>query len=266
MTAPRTAEGSAATRAWRSFAAWSSRVERWTLVVTTLALLCLWAFVEITDEVLEGSSARFDERLLLALRSDGDVSDPLGPWWLEDMMRDITALGSVPLLGAMTLVVAGYLLVARRARTAAFLVGSVTGGVIVSLMLKDIFDRSRPDLVPHGAAVFTSSFPSGHSMMSALVWLTIGALLARIQPQKRLKAYVLGAALVMTLLVGFSRVYLGVHWPTDVLAGWTAGAAWAFAFWAGAGWLQTRGRLEPPIQDDASPRSSGVQAAVDNAR
>lgn len=254
MTAARTAEDRAATRVWRSFAAWSSRVERWTLVVTCLALLSLWAFVEITDEVLEGSAARFDERLLLALRSNADVSDPLGPWWLEDMMRDVTALGGIPLLLAVTLIVAGYLLVARRARTAAFLIVSVTGGVTVSLLLKDAFDRSRPDLVPHGAEVFTSSFPSGHSMMSALVWLTIGALLARIQPKKRLKAYVLAVALVMTLLVGFSRVYLGVHWPTDVLAGWTAGAAWAFAFWAGAGWLQMRGRLEAPV-DGGSPRS-----------
>lgn len=246
--------GPSAREVWRAFTAWSSRLELWTLVITALALLSLWAFVEIADEVLEGSAARLDERVLLSLRNPADLSDPLGPWWFEEMTRDLTALGGIAVLVGMTLLVAGYLLVARRVKTAAFVVIAVSTGIGLSLLLKDVFDRDRPDLVPHGTDVVTASFPSGHSMMSALVWLTVAALLARVQPNRRLKAYVLGAALLVTLLVGVSRVYLGVHWPTDVLAGWTAGAAWALSFWAGARFLQTRGTLEaPPDEAAATP-------------
>ena len=82
-------------------------------------------------------------------------------------------------------------------------------------------------------------------MMSAVVYLTLGALLARSQPRKRLKAYFLLVAAFLTLIVGVSRVYLGVHWPTDVLAGWTAGAVWAILCWLAARRLQRSRRLEP---------------------
>ena len=82
-------------------------------------------------------------------------------------------------------------------------------------------------------------------MLAAVVYLTLGALLARVQPRRWLKAYVLGLAVVLTILIGLSRVYLGVHWPTDVLAGWTAGAAWGLMVWCVALWLQQRGQIEP---------------------
>lgn len=116
--------------------------------------------------------------------------------------------------------------------------------LLASTLLKQLFARPRPDLVPHAQLVYTSSFPSGHSMMSAVTFLTIGALLAGAQSSLRLKAYLLGSAALLTLLVGASRVYLGVHWPTDVLAGWTAGAAWALLCWAIAEWLRGRGEVE----------------------
>jgi undecaprenyl-diphosphatase len=123
---------------------------------------------------------------------------------------------------------------------------------MLSMAVKMGFDRPRPELVPHGSYVYTASFPSGHSMMSAVVYLTLAAMLARVQPQWRLRIYILGVAVLVTLLVGFSRVYLGVHWPSDVLAGWAVGAAWALTCWLATLLLQRRGGIEPE-QDDARP-------------
>ena len=122
---------------------------------------------------------------------------------------------------------------------------AVGGGIVLSSLLKAGFERPRPELVPHGSLVYTASFPSGHSMMAAVVYLTLGALLARAQPRRRLKVYLLALAVLVTVAVGISRVYLGVHWPTDVLAGWTIGGAWALLWWAVALGLQRRGRIEP---------------------
>jgi undecaprenyl-diphosphatase len=110
--------------------------------------------------------------------------------------------------------------------------------------LKYSIDRDRPALVPHGSVVYTASFPSGHSMLAASTYLTMGALLARVQRRRRIKAYILMVAITATLLVGISRVYLGVHWPTDVIAGWTAGTGWALLCWLLARWLQAHGAVE----------------------
>jgi undecaprenyl-diphosphatase len=109
--------------------------------------------------------------------------------------------------------------------------------MLLNLLLKLGFDRPRPDLVPHLTEAYQTSFPSGHSMSSAATYLTLGAMLARVQPSRRLKIYFLSLAIAVMLLVGFSRVYLGVHWPSDVLAGWAAGAIWALACWLLAWWL-----------------------------
>jgi undecaprenyl-diphosphatase len=142
----------------------------------------------------------------------------------------------------------------RKAHAALFVVAAVGGGMLLSTLLKMGFDRPRPDLVPHGALVYTASFPSGHATLSAVVYLTLGALLARVQPRFVLKFYLLGLAIVLTVTVGVSRVYLGVHWPTDVLAGWALGAAWALFCWAAALWLQRRGQVEGPGPDPAAAR------------
>jgi undecaprenyl-diphosphatase len=120
---------------------------------------------------------------------------------------------------------------------------AVGGGTLLSFLLKGGFDRPRPELVPHGSYVYTASFPSGHSMMSAVVYLTLGALLVRIHPKRRTKAYILTIAVITTLAVGVSRVYMGVHWPSDVLGGWTLGAAWALLCWLVARWLKMRGQV-----------------------
>lgn len=197
---------------------------------------CILAFVEIADEVGEGEAAGFDETLLMALRTS-DPADPIGPAWFEASVVDITALGGFAVLALIVLLAVGYLGVQRKWGDALLLLGATLGGTAISEGLKVGFARPRPDLVAHIVETTSMSFPSGHAMLSAVTYLTLGALLARAQEQKRLRGYILGAAIVVTLLVGASRVYLGVHWPTDVLAGWMLGAAWALLCWAVATWL-----------------------------
>lgn len=223
------------------------------LVLPGLAAAALWGFVALVDEVLEGEIHDLDTRLLLSLRHPQDASDPLGPLWFEEMMRDITAFGGTGPLVFITLAGIVYLLLRRRLRIALFLFAAIAGGQLLSSLLKAGFDRPRPDLVPHGATVYTASFPSGHAMMTAIVYLTLAALLARSESRHRLKAFLLVLAALVTLLVGTSRVYLGVHWPSDVLGGWMIGSAWAAGCWTLAVLLQRRGELER----EAAPESDG---------
>jgi undecaprenyl-diphosphatase len=212
----------------------------------------VWAFVGLASEVREGETQGFDRRILLAMRHPGDLT-PIGPPAVQEAARDVTALGGVVVLGLITAITAGFLVLDDKKHMAAFACAAVIGGMIASTLLKDIFQRPRPELVPHIAYASNSSFPSGHSMMSAVTYLTLGALLARSQQRKRLKAYFLLLAALLSLLVGVSRVYLGVHWPTDVLAGWTAGAVWALLCWLVARRLQSSKALESET-GHASPR------------
>jgi undecaprenyl-diphosphatase len=203
----------------------------WTLVAIAVAAILAWAFIALLEEVSEGETRAIDEAIILAFRVPGNPADPIGEPWFEEAVRDITALGSAPALVIAVLAVAGFLALAKAWRPAIFTLVASGGGLILSSLLKYTIDRPRPDLVPHGNLIYTSSFPSGHSMMSAVVYLTLAALVTRLIERKRLKGYALGVAMILTLLVGVSRVYLGVHWPSDVLAGWAAGAAWALGCW-----------------------------------
>lgn len=225
-------------------AAWFAQRDLALLSGALLLVALGWAFAEISDDVLEGETKDFDDRILLALRDRDNAADPLGPAWLEELGRDMTAMGGVLVLTTVTLAVVGFLLIQRKNHAALFLALATGGALIASLILKSSFNRPRPDLVPHLSHVMTSSFPSGHSMLSAAVYLTLGAMLARMSQQKRLKLYFIGLAMLITLLVGVSRVYMGVHYPTDVLAGWTIGLAWALLCWLVARRLQREGRVE----------------------
>src|SRR6478736_5525401 len=164
---------------------YASRLERGILGVFALAATSLFAFVYLADEVLEGSTRSFDKRVLLFFRNPQDLSDPIGPRWFEEVMRDITALGGTAVLTLLTLFVTGFLVMSGKRRSALLVAGSIVLGTILSTILKLVFDRPRPDLVPHGMDVYTLSFPSSHAMMSALVYLTLGALLARTQKSVR---------------------------------------------------------------------------------
>lgn len=203
-----------------------------------------WAFVELADEVMENETVSIDERLLLSLRNPQDSADPIGAAWVEEMGRDITALGGTAVLTFVTVVAIGYLLLRRKFRAATFTGAAVVGGILLSTLLKIGIDRPRPDLVPHDSFVYTASFPSGHSMLAAVTYLTLAALLSGIHTQHVMKAYLMLIAVFVTVAIGISRVYLGVHWPTDVLAGWTAGAAWAALVWLLERWLQRSGMVE----------------------
>ena len=213
-------------------------------LMVVLAAAAVYAFVELVDEVMEGESRGFDEWVLRALRSPGDPDDPIGPWWVETMFMDITSLGGTTVVTLITLAVLGYLVFSDKRAAALLVLVAVAGGAGVSSLLKLGFDRPRPDLVAHMVEVQTLSFPSGHAMVSAVTYLTLGALLAQVQGSTRLKAYILGVAVILTLLIGISRIYLGVHWPTDVVAGWCAGTAWAIGCWVIAAWLQAEGKIE----------------------
>jgi undecaprenyl-diphosphatase len=160
-------------------------------------------------------------------------------------MRDVTALGSTVVLAIVVASVAGFLAVSGLSHAALLLLVSVLSGVLLSNTLKAGFLRARPELIPHDTLISTASFPSGHATLSAVVYLTLGALLCRTQSSPAIKAYILGVAALLTLMVGISRVYLGVHWPTDVAAGWLLGSLWALLSWSVMVWLQGRGAVEP---------------------
>ncbi len=193
--------------------------------------LPLLIFAWIADEVGEGDARAFDQSILLSLRT-GDPADPIGPRWFEGWVVDISALGGFAVLGLATLLAVGYLLAEKRRADALLLLFATIGGTAISEGLKLGFNRPRPDLVAHIVETTSMSFPSGHAMLSAVTYLTLGALIARAQARRRLRGYVLGAVILVTLMIGASRVYLGVHWPTDVLAGWCLGAAWAMLCWS----------------------------------
>lgn len=209
------------------------------------ALVVLAVFALLAALIAAGTTLPFDAALLLALRRPGELSTAIGPAWLPQVMRDITALGGYAVLTLITVAAAGYLALARMGRTALFLVAAVAGGTMLSDLAKWAFARPRPDLVPHGVDVQTASFPSAHAMMAAVVYLTLGVILARALASRALKTYVIALAALVTLLVGASRVYLGVHWPSDVLAGWAAGTAYALFVWLAMRQLSARGLVRP---------------------
>jgi undecaprenyl-diphosphatase len=227
------------------------RVEVVTLAAVLAIAGALWGFVALASEVMEGDLRAFDEAVLLALRTPGDPSDPIGGRQLEIAMRDVTALGGVTVLTIMTGAVLVFLILQRLRASAFFLAVAILGGTALSHLAKAGFSRPRPDLVPHGVEVATASFPSGHSMMAAVTYLTLAVMLARTEAPFRMRAFYLALAVVLTILVGFSRVFLGVHWPSDVLAGWTLGAAWALGVWLIARFLGHRGRIEPDRGEEA---------------
>jgi undecaprenyl-diphosphatase len=191
----------------------------------------LWLFIEIAESVDKGETGKIDTAILMAFRSPEDPTQPFGSEWLREFVRDISGLGSPGFLSLLVIATVFFFMLSERRRTAFFVLLATLGGGLVSILLKEGFARSRPDMVPHGTYVYSSSFPSGHAMMSAVVYLTLGALVAQLIQSRWLKIYIMAIAATLSILIGVSRVYLGLHWPSDVLAGWAAGAAWALGCW-----------------------------------
>jgi len=197
------------------------------------------AFIEIADDMTESDGRAFDWAVLHLLHPDeADLANPIGPHWLEQAMSDITALGSVTVLVSVVLLAGGFLLLRRRALEALLLAFALGGGLALSQSLKGFFMRERPPDAYRAVEVLNESFPSGHAMLSAVVYLTLGAMMARAAPDMRSRIYVLAAAILLTVLVGATRLYLGAHWASDVLAGWSIGAAWATACWLLDRWIR----------------------------
>lgn len=233
-------------RPLRSTFHWLRHRELTAVILLGLAASLIWAFIALLDYVDEDAPGSFDRSVLLSMRTPADVTDPIGPGWVEEMGRDFTALGGVPILALVSLATLGYLVMVHKRRAAVFVFAATFGALLLSNGLKMLVERERPDLVPHGARVYTASFPSAHAMQSATTYLALGVLVASVQRRRRVKAYILSAAVLVTLLVGVSRVYLGVHWPSDVLAGWAVGAAWALLCWLAVRKLQQAGQVEQP--------------------
>ena len=205
-----------------------------------LFFLMLWMFIQLADDAPEGDYLALENRIMQSMRVDGA---PVGGAAAVSAMRDVTALGGAVVIIAMTVLILGHLCLSGRYRIALLIAAATAGGQALNATLKHAFARDRPEATLHLVEVRSPSFPSGHSMAASIFYLTVGALLARTSKRRLEKAYVMGAAMFVTAAVGFSRVYLGVHYPTDVLAGWCAGGAWAIICWFFMDWLARRGSL-----------------------
>lgn len=190
-----------------------------------------WVFLELGEAVQKGTTKDFDDHVLKIFRAPDNDRELIGPPWVHEVARDITALGGYFVLFFVTTIVCSYLVLMRKWAASIFIAVASLTGWLVSSLLKAFFDRPRPDVVEHLSHAFTSSFPSGHSMMSAIVYLTMGALLARFANRGSVRIYCLSVAILLSGLIGCSRVMMGVHYPTDVLGGWSAGLVWATLCW-----------------------------------
>ena len=217
-------------RAWTRLTKLERHEITWLLVGVGGCLLLL-VFLKLASEVKEGNTLAFDQQIVRAFRKADDPSKPIGPAWIESALIDITALGGPTVLTLVVAAVIGFLLLQGRQRSALVVLLAAGAGGIINSALKALFLRPRPEIVPHLRIAYDTSFPSGHAMQSAIIYLTLGAMLMRLVQGRLTKIYCLTVAILATVLVGVSRVYLGVHYPTDVLAGWTVGLIWASICW-----------------------------------
>ena len=234
-----------------------ARREVGSIVVFAMIALALFVFARLASEVREGESFGFDRWLLLALRTPGDLNVMIGPRWLKGAVVDVTALGGQTVLTLVTVVATGYLVAARKYRTSLFLFAASVSGAMLGTSLKQWLGRPRPEIVPHLVEVTNLSFPSGHAMNSAVIYLTIALILTRTVAERRVRLYLRGLAIVMTATIGMSRVALGVHYPTDVLAGWLVGATWAVLCWTVALKLQQARQIEAVPSAAPAPAPTG---------
>lgn len=210
----------------------ASRRVPWLLVAAAGVALLLLFVLWLGHEIRDGEGADIDRALMLAMRVPGDPARPIGPAWLPSAVRDVTALGSSTVLTLVVALTASFLALRRRFGSAGLVLASTILGASAITLVKTLVARTRPDLVEALMVETSNSFPSGHAANSAIVYLTLAALLFPVVREWRLRLFILAAAMLLVGLIGVSRVYLGVHWPTDVVAGWAFGSLWALLSWA----------------------------------
>ena len=220
-------------RLWK-FVDYLLRHEAAVLIAVAIIVFGIWGFVNLADEVLEGDTRGFDERVLESVRTGEDLDSMIGPPWLEKSIKEVTVLGGKTTVVLLVTFVTLFLFFAGHWVRGLIVLVAAGGGAILTTGLKHAFAVERPSAVPHLTIENTFSFPSGHTTMAATVYLTLGLLLAQMGRQRWFKIYFMSVAIGVVLMVGLSRVMLGVHNPTDVLGGWAVGGAWAMLVWLGA--------------------------------
>lgn len=233
------------------------RVARTEIAAVTAMLvmaLGVLTFVEVADDMRQADGQAFDAAVLHAVRPFADdPGRPWGPWWLHEAAADITSLGGISVLALFALITFGFQMILKKRLSALLLLVGLAGGVALSEGLKAVFERERPPVEFQAVETLNASFPSGHALLSTVFYLTLGVMLTRAFPRRRLKAYVLGVGVLIAVLIGLTRIYLGAHWASDVFAGWSVGAAWAMALWLVAYAVERRQRLhDAPLQDAPS--------------
>ncbi len=213
-------------------------------------LLFVWGGIELRDLFIVDRAQQFDEWVLLSMRDADNPQYLFGPHWVDEAVRDVTALGGPAVLSFMILIVTIYLLLQKKYRSAVLVLVVTVGGLFISLLLKDFFLRDRPDIVPALMVETSTSFPSGHSMLAAIVYLTLGSLLTRLESNPRIRTYIISVAILTAVLIGLTRIMLGVHYPTDVLVGWIVGFFWAALCWFLMIVLQEQKIVEEPVAND----------------
>lgn len=209
-------------------------------------------FADLAEDMREPGGEAFDLRILHMLRPYADdPSRPWGPWWLKEAASDLTSLGGISVLALFATIAIVFLLIQRKRLSALLLVLGLAGGVALSEGLKAVFERERPPALYRATETINASFPSGHALLSAVFYLSLGVMLTRAFPERRFKIYVLCSAILITLLIGLTRIYLGAHWATDVFAGWSVGAAWAMALWLVSYAIERRQRAHHAALQDA---------------
>jgi len=178
-----------------------------------------------------GSRFAFDRAILLAARDGTMHGTPVGPAWLAQAMVDVTALGGPTILAIAVALTCGFLAIRRRWVTIWLVLGATVTGSLAVALAKGLVARPRPELTDHLVTISSASFPSGHAANSAIIYLSIATILMQIVEGRAARSYILAAATLLVVAIGCSRVYLGVHWPSDVLAGWSFGILWAIAWW-----------------------------------
>jgi len=205
----------------------SSRIEIALLAVWIVVAGALWSFLAIGSEMQEGELTGFDRSVLEALRQNGDTHKAIGPHWLIESMRDVTALGGVTLVTVVTVLAVTLLLGHKQKNQAVVLAIFIPLAQLSSGLFKDVYDRARPSFAIFGDLPTSMSFPSGHSTVATATYFLLAVIVSSLETNRSMKVLAFAVAALLSLAIGFSRVFLGVHWPSDVIAGWCLGAAWA---------------------------------------